>query len=241
MRKNSVNNSFACPCPLAFVLESVPVDAQLVTLENAVEVIHANKHVDFSCLDALENSDVSENVRQASAQGTRRMDVVESLNTKAFDFVGMLEYTFQEKACGASSRSAPFPMVLRCLFSVQPTASTWAYFFLDNAELLDNLTKACINSSSPPSRRSSPPVDGCGGGLSMVKQSVKNQPRHVVAVLRDLETVIGEMCLLAPAWLIRYITMCKRKMPVITPELSECIVNAYVKLPREARSNHDLT
>ncbi|KAL9694570.1 hypothetical protein quinque_013855 [Culex quinquefasciatus] len=39
----------------------------------------------------------------------------------------------------------------------------------------------------------------------------------------------------------RYITMCKRKLPVISPELSECIVNAYVKLPPEARRNHDLT
>uniref|UniRef100_A0A8D8IEI9 DNA replication licensing factor MCM7 n=3 Tax=Culex pipiens TaxID=7175 RepID=A0A8D8IEI9_CULPI len=39
----------------------------------------------------------------------------------------------------------------------------------------------------------------------------------------------------------RYIALCKRKVPVITPELSEYIVNAYVELRREARNNRDMT
>ncbi|XP_065079085.1 DNA replication licensing factor Mcm7 [Ochlerotatus camptorhynchus] len=39
----------------------------------------------------------------------------------------------------------------------------------------------------------------------------------------------------------RYISLCKRKTPVITPELSEYIVNAYVELRREARNSRDMT
>ncbi|XP_055624873.1 DNA replication licensing factor Mcm7 [Toxorhynchites rutilus septentrionalis] len=39
----------------------------------------------------------------------------------------------------------------------------------------------------------------------------------------------------------RYISLCKRKSPVITPELSEYIVNAYVSLRREARNSRDVT
>ncbi|XP_053687644.1 DNA replication licensing factor Mcm7 [Sabethes cyaneus] len=39
----------------------------------------------------------------------------------------------------------------------------------------------------------------------------------------------------------RYIALCKRKTPVITPELSDYIVNAYVELRREARNNRDMT
>ncbi|XP_055530980.1 DNA replication licensing factor Mcm7 [Wyeomyia smithii] len=39
----------------------------------------------------------------------------------------------------------------------------------------------------------------------------------------------------------RYIALCKRKTPVITPELSDYIVNAYVELRREARNNRDVT
>ncbi|XP_058828306.1 DNA replication licensing factor Mcm7 [Topomyia yanbarensis] len=39
----------------------------------------------------------------------------------------------------------------------------------------------------------------------------------------------------------RYIALCKRKTPVITPELTEYIVNAYVELRREARNNRDMT
>ncbi|XP_055612968.1 DNA replication licensing factor Mcm7 [Uranotaenia lowii] len=39
----------------------------------------------------------------------------------------------------------------------------------------------------------------------------------------------------------RYIQLCKRKTPVITPELSDYIVNAYVELRREARNNRDMT
>lgn len=39
----------------------------------------------------------------------------------------------------------------------------------------------------------------------------------------------------------RYISLCKRKNPVITPELAEIIVNSYVELRKEARNNKDMT
>uniref|UniRef100_A0A182WL62 DNA replication licensing factor MCM7 n=1 Tax=Anopheles minimus TaxID=112268 RepID=A0A182WL62_9DIPT len=39
----------------------------------------------------------------------------------------------------------------------------------------------------------------------------------------------------------RYIALCKRKIPVITPELTDYIVNAYVELRREARNSRDMT
>lgn len=39
----------------------------------------------------------------------------------------------------------------------------------------------------------------------------------------------------------RYISLCKRKEPTISPELSDYIVGAYVELRREARNNKDMT
>lgn len=39
----------------------------------------------------------------------------------------------------------------------------------------------------------------------------------------------------------RYIALCKRKNPAISPELSDYIVGAYVELRREARNNRDMT
>lgn len=39
----------------------------------------------------------------------------------------------------------------------------------------------------------------------------------------------------------RYIALCKRKDPAISPELSDYIVGAYVDLRREARNNKDTT
>lgn len=39
----------------------------------------------------------------------------------------------------------------------------------------------------------------------------------------------------------RYIALCKRKEPTISPDLSDYIVNAYVNLRSEARNNKDTT
>lgn len=65
--------------------------------------------------------------------------------------------------------------------------------------------------------------------------------KHITYVHSHLKQPPTRVKALDMALMRRYINLCKRKNPVITPELSEHIVGAYVELRREARNSKDMT
>ncbi|XP_059620171.1 DNA replication licensing factor Mcm7 [Phlebotomus argentipes] len=65
--------------------------------------------------------------------------------------------------------------------------------------------------------------------------------KHITYVHAHGEQPPSRMRALDMSLMRRYINLCKRKTPVVPPELTEYIVNAYVELRREARNNRDMT
>ncbi|GAB0089915.1 DNA replication licensing factor MCM7 [Sergentomyia squamirostris] len=65
--------------------------------------------------------------------------------------------------------------------------------------------------------------------------------KHITYVHAHSEQPPSRMKALDMTLMRRYIALCKRKTPVVPPELTEYIVNAYVELRREARNNRDMT
>lgn len=65
--------------------------------------------------------------------------------------------------------------------------------------------------------------------------------KHITFVHSHLKQPPSRIKALDMSLIRRYISLCKRKNPVITPELSEYFVNAYVELRREALNRKDQT
>uniref|UniRef100_A0A1B0D7H4 DNA replication licensing factor MCM7 n=2 Tax=Phlebotomus papatasi TaxID=29031 RepID=A0A1B0D7H4_PHLPP len=65
--------------------------------------------------------------------------------------------------------------------------------------------------------------------------------KHITYVHAHGQQPPSRMRALDMSLMRRYVSLCKRKNPVVPPELTEYIVNAYVELRREARNNRDMT
>lgn len=65
--------------------------------------------------------------------------------------------------------------------------------------------------------------------------------KHITYVHAHGQQPPSRMRTLDMSLMRRYVSLCKRKNPVVPPELTEYIVNAYVELRREARNNRDMT